>query len=247
MALYTGTSGWSYKEWKPAFYPADLPAAKMLAYYGSRLRSCEINATFYRLASRAAVQSWMDATPCDFRFAVKAHRRLTHGRELLNEEGFWEAFDSSLEPMQPKLGAVLYQIPPYRHFKPDLLDRILRLLGNRRRWVLEIRHDSWSVEDLQAPVASAGGTLCFTDWTGEPPEQLPPGPIGYVRLRARHYSPELRARWEQLLVREAAARDVFVFVKHDEATAGDPGEGVTLAEHLGRLAVPVLGQRAVGG
>ena len=47
--LFTGTSGFSYKEWKGSFYPEDLPDAKMLRYYAERFGTVEINNTFYRM------------------------------------------------------------------------------------------------------------------------------------------------------------------------------------------------------
>jgi len=42
MNIYVGTSGYSYKEWKGNFYPGDLPAKRMLRYYGDRFRTVEI-------------------------------------------------------------------------------------------------------------------------------------------------------------------------------------------------------------
>ena len=49
MKLRVGTSGYSFKEWKGTFYPAELPDDGMLAYYASRFPTVEINNTFYRL------------------------------------------------------------------------------------------------------------------------------------------------------------------------------------------------------
>ena len=41
MKLYTGTSGWAYKEWKGPFYPEKLKNDAMLAYYSERLPAVE--------------------------------------------------------------------------------------------------------------------------------------------------------------------------------------------------------------
>ncbi|CAN0490284.1 unnamed protein product, partial [Phaeothamnion confervicola] len=81
-SLHVGTSGWAYREWKPAFYPEGLAQDRFLGHYGSVLSACEINATFYRLQSESSVERWAGAVPPDFRFAVKAHRRLTHTASL---------------------------------------------------------------------------------------------------------------------------------------------------------------------
>ncbi len=40
-----GTSGFSYKEWRPAFYPADISEKQFLQYYSTRLNSVEIDYT----------------------------------------------------------------------------------------------------------------------------------------------------------------------------------------------------------
>ena len=60
------------------FYPADLPASKMLPYYASRFRTVEINYTFYRMPTAKAVDGWLAATPDTFRFTLKAPKRITH-------------------------------------------------------------------------------------------------------------------------------------------------------------------------
>src|SRR5688572_22388162 len=77
MRVLTGTSGFSYKEWKGIFYPADLTDKKMLAFYSSRLATVEVNNTFYRMPKSALLEKWRDDTPNTFRFALKASRRIT--------------------------------------------------------------------------------------------------------------------------------------------------------------------------
>ncbi len=47
MAIWVGTSGYNYPEWKGSFYPEKLPAAKMLPYYAERLSTVEIGGRFY--------------------------------------------------------------------------------------------------------------------------------------------------------------------------------------------------------
>ena len=48
MAMWVGTSGYNYPEWRGTFYPEKFPAAKMLPYYAERFDTVEINYTFYR-------------------------------------------------------------------------------------------------------------------------------------------------------------------------------------------------------
>ena len=63
MRVLVGTSGYSYKEWKGRFYPADLPADAMLAYYAERFPTVEINNTFYRMPAAAMLAKWAAGTP----------------------------------------------------------------------------------------------------------------------------------------------------------------------------------------
>ena len=81
--LFVGTSGYSYKEWKGSFYPEKLSPKKMLAFYGERFDSVEINNTFYRLPKQEVLTTWASQVPDSFRFAIKASRRITHQHRIL--------------------------------------------------------------------------------------------------------------------------------------------------------------------
>lgn len=232
MSLYVGTSGWAYKEWKPGFYPEGLPQARFLEHYARTLTACEINATFYRLQSDATFAKWAAGTPETFRFAVKAHRRITHARTITVEQEFLDAFFRSLVPLGARLGAVLLQFPPYLKRDDDGLSRLIEALPPGRRAAFEFRHASWEDDGVEERIARSGGTVCVGETEGAVPERLPAGPIAYVRLRAERYSAEARDGWRRLLDREAEARDVLVFAKHEGIPAGDPFGGVGLAQWL---------------
>ena len=96
MRAYVGTSGWSYKEWKGSFYPGDLPPDEMLRYYATRLLSVEVNNSFYRVPSERVVMGWADQVPANFRFVLKASRRITHiNRLTMADAGRGEARTST--------------------------------------------------------------------------------------------------------------------------------------------------------
>jgi uncharacterized protein YecE (DUF72 family) len=235
VSLHVGTSGWAYKEWRPAFYPEGMPQARFLSHYASVLGACEINATHYRVQSEAAVARWAAETPEGFRFAAKAHRRLTHVRELPPHAGgaeFMERFLESLAPLGRRLGAVLFQFPPSRVRDDVVLDEFLGCLPAGLPFALEFRHESWLDTVVEARVAAAGGTVCVGETAGAVLPRLPAGPLAYVRMRADRYAPEARAAWRDLLLEEAADRPVFAFTKHEGVPAGDPYAGVGLAEWL---------------
>jgi uncharacterized protein YecE (DUF72 family) len=235
VALYIGTSGWAYPEWKPAFYPKDLPRSRFLTHYSSVLNACEINASFYQLQSPDTMQRWLGATPEGFRFAVKAHRRLTHARTLPVEgqgRRFLDEFFRSVQPLAVRLGAFLFQFPPHRERDDAGFQRLLSLLPATHRYAFEFRHPSWEEGHIVARAAAAGATVCLAETQGCVPASLPPGPIAYVRLRFDSYSPEARAGWRDLLLNESATRDVFAFTKHEGVPAGDESSGIGFAEWL---------------
>lgn len=235
MALHIGTSGWAYPEWQPAFYPAGLPRARFLEHYARTLTACEINATFYRLQSESTFEKWAAAVPDGFRFAVKAHRRLTHTETLAGSDddlAFAARFRASVERLGDRLGILLVQFPASRRADPDGLDRLLTALAGAHALACEFRHASWDDGSVDGVLARCGAGRCLADRDGAAPDALPPGPAAYVRLRAEHYNDAQREAWRALLDREATGRPVFAFAKHEGVPAGNPHAGVGLAEWL---------------
>ena len=234
MTLYIGTSGWAYKEWKPDFYPADLPQKRFLEHYGTRLTACEINATFYRRQSDETVQKWFAAVPEGFRFAVKAHRGLTYTLDLSLHDRRRELikdFSSSIMHLGDKLGVVMAQFP-HKDPQPDAVLELIEALPSEVPYALDFKKPEWDTPGFRSELAAHDATLCYSDWVGDPPNALPPGPVAYVRLRLERYSDEQRAGWLNLLQAEAKERDVYTFVKHETGAANDPHEGVALARWL---------------
>jgi uncharacterized protein YecE (DUF72 family) len=239
--LYVGTSGWAYREWKPDFYPDDLPQRGFLEHYASRLGACEINATFYRLQSETTFTKWAAAVPERFRFTVKAHRRLTHGRTIRptgDQAAFLKTFVDSLTPLRSRLGAVLFQLPPYRKRSEEDLSALLAALPSDLPLAFEFRDPSWESPEVTQAITARGGTVCVADTVGEAPASLPGGNLGYVRLRYDRYTDEQRARWLALLRSEAQRRDVFAFAKHEGTPTDDPFGGIGLASWMWQETAP---------
>jgi uncharacterized protein YecE (DUF72 family) len=234
VPLYVGTSGFSYPEWKGAFYPKDLPARRFLEHYSRELRTCEINATFYRLQSPAALERWTDTVPPEFRFALKAYRPITYRKQVGGEaeRARLVEFLESVAPLGVQLACVRFQFPAFTERDEEGLARLLGDLPAGLGFTCEFLHGSWQADGVGEAVAAQGGTVCVVDSEGPAPIRLPPGPVAYVRLRADRYREDERAAWLELLRAETAARDVYVFTKHKGVAADDPFTGLGLARWL---------------
>ena len=118
MAIWVGTSGYNYPEWKGSFYPETLSAAKMLPYYAERLSTVEINYTYYRTPNKKILAGWNAATPDRFKLTLKAPKRITHEARLKDCADRVQYFVETAATLGPKLGALFFQLPP--NFKQDL-------------------------------------------------------------------------------------------------------------------------------
>ena len=124
-----GISGWRYAPWRRVFYPAGLPQRAELSFASRRVRTIEINGSFYSLQPPAAWQAWHDETPDDFVFAVKGPRFITHMKKLRDARTPLANFlASGVLALHAKLGPVLWQLPPNLGFDAQRLDAFLSLL-----------------------------------------------------------------------------------------------------------------------
>src|SRR5438034_82353 len=143
MRTFVGTSGYSYKQWKGRFYPDKMKEPEMLGFYSQRFPTVEINNTFYRMPSRDVLARWAAETPDGFTFVLKAPQRITHQKRLGDVADDVDYLLRTAEAMGPKLGPLLFQLPPY--FKKDIarLRSFLELLPATCRAAFEFRHESW--------------------------------------------------------------------------------------------------------
>jgi uncharacterized protein YecE (DUF72 family) len=232
--IFVGTSGYNYPEWKGSFYPADLAAAKMLPYYAARFPTVEINYTFYRMPSEKILAGWAQQSPPEFRFTLKAPRRITHDAKLLGCEGLTETFCRVAGTLGHKLGALLFQLPP--SLKKDLqrLDGFLASLPPKAPAAFEFRHASWFEEDVFARLRERGKALCVADSEKlETPLEVT-ADYGYFRLRDEGYRPEDIADWGRKIAGlQSRCKEIFVYFKHEEEGKG-PAFARELMQHLGQ-------------
>ena len=218
MQLYCGTSGFSYKEWKGSFYPDKLPAAEMLAFYGSRLPTVEINNTFYRMPKQSVLEGWAAQVPETFRFAVKAPRRISHAKQLKDCEQEAGYFFGMVATLGARLGSVLVQLPPHARADAGKLGAFLELVPDEVPVAFEFRHASWADEKVYAALRKHGAAWVTADNDGGAPPELPATTSwAYLRLRAPEYAPETLREWK---TRCADFDRAFVYFKHEDGAAG---------------------------
>jgi uncharacterized protein YecE (DUF72 family) len=159
-----GCSGWNYPHWRERVYPKGLPQRRWLEHYATLFDTVEINTTFYRLPNVSAVRGWVEQTPPAFVFSVKASRYLTHVRRLTDLEGGIRRFYGRIEPLvrSPKLGPVVWQLPPTFKRDDERLRAALRALPGGRH-CFEFREPSWYADDVYALLREHGAALVIPD------------------------------------------------------------------------------------
>ncbi|MCB9879668.1 MAG: DUF72 domain-containing protein [Planctomycetes bacterium] len=218
--FHVGTSGFSYDEWRPAFYPDDLKKAAMLGYYAERLGAVELNNTFYRMPKTDVVAGWAGEVPDGFRFAIKATKRLTWSMKLVDCEEVLGHLFRVLEPLGEKLGCVFYQLPKYLRCDVGLLRTFLSQQKPGIRTAFEFLHDSWATAEVAELLHEHGATVVVSDRDDAPaPALLPGAPWVYLRLRRAAYDDAALRDWRER-VRATGVSDAFVFFKHEDSCAG---------------------------
>ncbi|MEZ4370894.1 MAG: DUF72 domain-containing protein [Polyangiaceae bacterium] len=226
MRVLSGTSGFSYKEWRGSFYPEDAAVNDLLRLYAERLPAVEINNTFYRMPKSSVVASWAEQVPEDFRFVIKASQRITHRQRLRDVDDSVAYLFKVIAILEARLGAVLFQLPPFLKKDVPLLKSFLAVLPPECKPVLEFRHPSWFCDEVYAALATGKAALCGGDLDAETkaPPLVSTTDFGYLRMR-REDSSYSEAELDEWAARVAEQRwsEAFVFFKHEV-------EGPMLAE-----------------
>lgn len=180
-AIRIGTSGWVYRHWRGDFYPEGLKAKDELAYYASRFDTAEINASFYRLPSEAAVKGWHDRTPEGFLFSWKGSRYITHQKRLLEPEDSVALVFGRMDGLGERIGPAFFQLPPMMKADRERLAHFLKALPRGRRCAMEFRHPSWYAPDILALLAEHDAALVISDHHDAPSPWEAPASWVYVR------------------------------------------------------------------
>jgi uncharacterized protein YecE (DUF72 family) len=218
-----GCSGWNYADWRGRVYPAGCPPRRWLAHYATLFDTVEVNSTFYRLARPEAVARWLEATPSDFLFTVKASRFLTHMKRLSDMERGVERLYAGIAPLarSPRMGPMLWQLPERFRRDDDRLAFALERLPPGRH-CFEFRHPSWFTADVYGLLHTFGVALVIGDDARRP---LPEAPLtaAWTLIRFHFGARGRRGNYSETELREWAARiadlrsevDVLAYFNND--------------------------------
>ena len=231
MAWYVGTSGYSYKEWCGPFYPEKTPAGSMLSLYAKVFNSVEINNTFYKTPEVATVEKWAGLVPSSFRFAVKASRRITHIKRLKEAGESADYFLERTAAFGPRMGCMLFQLPPTAKMDVERLQAFLGLLPPKLKAAFEFRHASWFSDAVYATLSKHNAAMVYSDGEAVEVPFISTANWGYLRLRDTEMDTKSLASWADR-VRGQKWKSAYVFFKHEDEGRG-PDFARQFVEFLG--------------
>ena len=231
MRILVGTSGFSYPAWKGTFYPPDITAPRMLAWYSRQLPAVEVNNTFYRMPQARTLATWRGEVPPGFVFVMKAPQRITHLKRLYDVAEPVAAFFRAGRELGDGMGPALFQLPPQMKRDVARLDDFLGSLPPGARSAIEFRDASWLRDDVLATLSRHGAALVVNQSAENDPPLVATAQFGYLRLRKPVYGVGELAAWAER-IRAQPWSEAFVFFKHEDEARG-PRFAVELAALVG--------------
>jgi uncharacterized protein YecE (DUF72 family) len=236
MKIFTGTSGFAYKEWKGSFYPEKISPKGMLRFYATQLTSVEINNTFYHMPNGRVLTSWAEQVGSRFVFALKAPQVITHIKRLRQVSSETGYLFKALSVLDGKLGPVLFQFP--KSFRADMaaLEDFLELIHGNPLCAFEFRSPTWLEDGVADILRKKGYALCIADADEESAGGIVSTTSwGYLRLRRSDYTEADLSRWAEKVLAQKWER-AFVYFKHE----GEGAEGPALAVRFREIVEPAL-------
>jgi uncharacterized protein YecE (DUF72 family) len=229
--IRVGCSGWNYAHWRNGvFYPPRCAPRNWLSFYARYFDTVEVNMTFYRLPKAPSVARWVEETPDGFTFAVKVSRYLTHVKRLLEVPEHLPLLYERIQPLlrSPKLGPLLWQLPPTFRADHDRLARALEHLhsipnGSGQRHAFEFRHPSWFTEQTYTLLREHNVALVIGDRPQVNDFQAHELTADFTFVRFHggtrgsngNYSHAELDEWADRLGRWSSEADVFAYFNND--------------------------------
>jgi uncharacterized protein YecE (DUF72 family) len=224
--IHIGCSGWNYRHWRGAFYPATLAMKHWFAFYAAQFDTVEINNSFYRLPTAHTFDGWRIQAPPGFRYAVKANRFITQAKKLKDCEEPLARMIAPTRHLGVTLGPILYQLPPVLRINLERLEAFLRLLPADLTHVFEFRDTSWYTDATLALLDRFGAGFVAHDFPEKASPRWAAGRVAYVRFHGGvgkyygRYSDEALLSWSDWLAGEAqAGRSAWAYFNNDIGAA----------------------------
>jgi uncharacterized protein YecE (DUF72 family) len=219
-----GTSGFHYKHWIGPFYPPKTPASKMLDFYLQHFDTVELNNSFYRLPTTEAFDAWREATPANFVFAVKASRFITHNKKLKDPEHALDNLLPRAAHLGPKLGPILFQLPPHWRVNAERLENLLEILPRDLRYTFEFRELSWITPAIISILTKFNAAFCIYELAGYHSPLDITADFAYIRLhgpsRGKYqgsYSKERLNFWvRQIETWAKSLKAIYIYFDNDQ-------------------------------
>ncbi len=167
--IRAGIGGWTFAPWEGSFYPDKLAKSKQLAFAASKLKTIEVNGTYYSGFTPATYAKWAAETPAGFVFSLKGNRFVTNRKVLADAgESMKKFFAQGLEELGPKLGPLVWQFANTKKFEPADFEAFLNLLPRRHagldlRHAVEVRHPTFVVPEFAALCRKHAVAICHAD------------------------------------------------------------------------------------
>ncbi|MFO8024469.1 DUF72 domain-containing protein [Thiohalophilus sp.] len=223
-SVYIGTSGWSYGHWQGPFYPENMSSEEQLKFYAEEFSCVEINNSFYKLPDEKTLRHWRNTVTEDFLFTVKASRYITHMKKIKDSSDSVTRFLKHISVLQPRLGPVLFQLPPNWKFNEKRLSEFLASLSREFRYTFEFRDRSWLNPRAYEILAKYDTAFCIYDFNGFLSPREVTTDFVYIRLHGPgdayegEYDKQSLAGWAGAISSwSSQGKDVFCFFDNDQS------------------------------
>jgi uncharacterized protein YecE (DUF72 family) len=144
-------------------YPERAPQRSWFSHYADRFDTVELNATFYRLPTVAAVERWVAQAPDGFVYAAKLGAFGSHRMKLRDAASWLPNHLDRVRRLGRAMGPTLVQLPPRWRRDVARLDEFLAIAPTDVRWAVELRDETWVHDDVFAVLERHRAALCIHD------------------------------------------------------------------------------------
>ena len=196
----------------------------MLAHYVQNFDTVELNNTFYHLPKTPSLEAWRDSTPENFCFAVKGSRFLTHMKKLKDPEQGLGRFFEAVTVLGPKLGPVLFQLPPNWTLDQDRFRMFLSCLPRGLHYAFEFRNPTWNVTPVYDLLTRYNMAYCIFHLAGFQSPMEITADLTYVRLHGPggkyqgSYNADDLSKWaKRIRDWRRKLKTIYVYFDNDQA------------------------------